>query len=780
MMRYSLPCLLLVTAAVNPAAQVTLVRNGNPQAVIVVPATTQSDDLSSAIRDLQVYIQKMSGAQLPAVYELPANRPAIVLRLGAKGLSEVGYRLRTESNHLLIEGATEAGVVNGIYGLLEDHLGIHWYIPGELGEYVPWRKNITLGAIDEKREPAIPSVTGFGGYQADPPKGAEWRRRNRLAGFTPYVHYHNWEGLIPSSERQSHPEWFALIDGERKWQLCTTHPDVIRIATQRVLEYFERNPQAKTFSLSPNDYGKFCQCERCRALDRKLGVDPFAPGGQFTDRLMVFFNQIAKQVAQRYPDKILCFYAYLTHTEPPLKVKPHPNLMPVICHTPWEFCHAHAITADCASSKRYRQILLRWRELCPHVGIYDYYGHWQWFGQWPLVHTLKIDIPFYAKVGIEHLHSETHDDWWTQPLNIFAAVKLAWNPNTDTDALIRDFCKHLFAESAEPVYRYFTLYEDLMANMPLEAKNHEDWWVYPSAEAMDKGRKLLEEAFRKARSEAVKQRVRKLQLGHHIYTIQWQAATARRASNAIQAWEADIRLIQAVQELQSSGQRDIIDMWLALRESQERGAEAQAYVNLLGNAGYTTTEERERALREAETRGTDFARQLGFITEWQVVGPFPCQPGELNRPDIPVEAVNPSQRFPAPQGEVTWQKVRTDHPFGVVSLREVLSAGNGVSAYAACWVQIPAEPVSLRIGSNDGAAVWLDGRMVLSADVPRGLLLDEDRVSVAGVSGKWHLLLVKVIDYGGKHWNMAVRFTDRAGRPLSVPVRTEPPDENRR
>ncbi len=774
----AVPCwvviLLSAGSASMPADQIVLVRAGKPQAVIVAPLDIQGD-LKAAVEDLCHYIEKMSGARLPVVQDAPSDRTAIVLRTGAPGLSSVGYRLRAQGSHLVIEGAGDAGVVNGIYALLEDHLGVHWYIPGDLGEYVPRRKDIVVRALDETREPAIPSVTGFGGYQADPARGAEWKRRNRLNGFPHYWHSHNWEGLIPSSEVRSHPEWFALISGERKWQLCTTHPEVIRIATGRVLEYFEKNPQARTFSLSPNDYGRFCECERCRALDRQLGVDPFAPGGQFTDRLVVFFNQIAEEVAKRYPDKILCFYAYLTHTEPPRKVKPHPMLMPVICHTPWEFCHAHPITANCAPCTRFRQIVLGWRQMCPRVGIYDYYGHWQWYGQWPIVHTLKVDIPFYAKLGIEHLNSETHDDWWTQPLNIIAAVKLAWNPKLDTDALIRDFCKHLFAESAEPVRRYFTMFEQLMANMPLEARNHEDWWVYPTPEAMERGQQLLEEALRRARSAEVKARVQRLVAGHRVYTVQWEAARARRAGRRVQAMEGDLRFARLVQEMKVRGQNDIIDLWLAEGERRAYAGEAQAILEVLENAGYVSTEAKEEALRRADAEGNSFAKELGFITEWLVVGPFRCQQGELSRQDIPVGAIHPAQSVQTLVGERTWQKASATQPFGVLDFRAIFTGEPWVSAYTACWVQIPGpEPVSLRVGSNDGAAVWLDGKLLLCADVPRGLQVDHDRVSVAGEPGRWHLLVVKVINHANL-WKLAVRFTDLAGRPVRVPVRLSPP-----
>jgi hypothetical protein len=66
------------------AAAVTLVRNGKPAAVIVVPkaALTASPDLkpdkvhdvptvaakvAAAARDLQVYVEKMTGAKLPII-----------------------------------------------------------------------------------------------------------------------------------------------------------------------------------------------------------------------------------------------------------------------------------------------------------------------------------------------------------------------------------------------------------------------------------------------------------------------------------------------------------------------------------------------------------------------------------------------------------------------------------------------------------------------------------------------------------------------------------------
>jgi hypothetical protein len=760
-------------ANLRPAGAVVLAEDGQAKAVIVAPASP-AGDVTAAIDDLRTYVERISGARLSVVASRGAAGGAIVLRSGAAGLSPVGYRLRVQGRDLIIEGATPAGLVNGIYGLLEDHFGVHWYIPGPLGEYVPHTPTLRLDQLDEVREPAISSVTGIGGYPADPPRGAEWARRNRLAGFSPYWHSHNWAYLIPESERERHPEWFALIDGERKDQLCTTNPEVIRIAIARTLDYFAQHPEAKTFSLSPNDSGNFCQCERCRALDRQLEVDPMAPGGQFTDRLVYFFNSIAEAVAKKYPDKILCFYAYVSHTDPPRKVKPLPNLMPVLCHTPWEFCHAHPLSAACAPAKRFREDVVGWRELCPHVGIYDYYGHYAWFGQWPLVHDLREDIPFYARIGVEHLNSETHANWWTQPLNFFVAVRLVWNVRADVDALVHDFCVNLFGPAASPVEQYFARYERAMAGIPLDAyRNDEDWKTYPSPALMEEGEALLAEAGGLAATPEQKERVRKLQLGHQIFVLQWQQARGDQTDDILATTGAQTGLLSALEQLDLSGERDVVDLGLALPPARKLGVETQRYLDILAQAGYDTPEKRATAL-QSDSRA--LSGELGYIGEWLIIGPFSYRPGNMDNAQIPLDRLDPAAQYQAIGGKVGWRRYATENAFGIVDLRQLLSKDPGVAAYAVCWVNLPApRAITLRLGSNDGAAVWLGGKPLLMSDVPRGFAPDIDRVSVTGQQSGWQLLVVKVANHGGR-WKFALRFTTEEGQPIAVPSRVTPPE----
>src|SRR5205085_169015 len=87
--------------------------------------------------------------------------------------------------------------------------------------------------------------------------------------------------------------YFALVAGKRQApQLCTTNLEVIRLSAERALAAFREQPGRQMFSLSPEDVEGFCECERCRALDRELRANP----GVLTDRLVAFWNSIRKDI----------------------------------------------------------------------------------------------------------------------------------------------------------------------------------------------------------------------------------------------------------------------------------------------------------------------------------------------------------------------------------------------------------------------------------------------------------------------------------------------------
>ena len=52
-------------------------------------------------------------------------------------------------------------------------------------------------------------------------------------------------------------------------QLCMTHPGVGEIAGRWANDVLDREPGARIASISADDLGNFCQCERCAATRRQ-------------------------------------------------------------------------------------------------------------------------------------------------------------------------------------------------------------------------------------------------------------------------------------------------------------------------------------------------------------------------------------------------------------------------------------------------------------------------------------------------------------------------------
>lgn len=87
-------------------------------------------------------------------------------------------------------------------------------------------------------------------------------------------------------------------------------------------------------------------------------------------------------------------------------------------------------------------------------------------------------------------------------------------------------------------------------------------------------------------------------------------------------------------------------------------------------------------------------------------------------------------------------------------------------AYAHCYVHSPVfQQGQLRLGSDDGIKVWLNGTHVCTYDVYRGHEFDANAVSVSLQQG-WNTVLVKAADKRSG-FGFSARFTDRGGSDLS-------------
>jgi hypothetical protein len=152
---------------------------------------------------------------------------------------------------------------------------------------------------------------------------------------------------------------------------------------------------------------------------------------------------------------------------------------------------------------------------------------------------------------------------------------------------------------------------------------------------------------------------------------------------------------------------------------------------------------------------------------WQVLGPFPnpdnrnfqvCLPPENEiQLDAPVTWEGKSFR---------WQALpRRFYRDGLVDFDGLYGGQNWVLAYAFTTFHSESEqPAVLRIGSDDGVRVWLNGQLQHSLDTARAAVPDEDMVPVRLRAGR-NALLVKNADRN-LGWGFYLRITDAEGRPL--------------
>ncbi|MBI3921995.1 MAG: hypothetical protein HY318_11310, partial [Armatimonadetes bacterium] len=195
---------LLVSIATGlpaPAAglgRLVLVKDGRPVSSLVL-GDNASPVESHAARELQQYIQKISGAWVPIrkcrdrpvgsriLLGTPTSNSEIkTLKEQMRQLPTLGregFILRRIGTDLVIAGQRSHGVLYGTYTFLEKYLGCRWFFPGEAGEVVPKHPTIALANVLEVGKPSL-AYRGLGvfqtsGHQYDQDI-IDWMARNKF------------------------------------------------------------------------------------------------------------------------------------------------------------------------------------------------------------------------------------------------------------------------------------------------------------------------------------------------------------------------------------------------------------------------------------------------------------------------------------------------------------------------------------------------------------------------------------------------------------------------
>ena len=449
------------------APPLTLAQNGKPAAAILLAADARPG-MSVAADELREHIYEMSDAFLPMGPKAPDDRNRIILRVDealTDELSREGFRLRTSGRDVLIEGGGDAGVLYGVYELLET-LGVRWVLPGPLGDVIPRLDTVRVPELDTSQKPDFAlrwvgrgtwCLRNKGNYSRDPSH----------PGFNiqPGI-YHSQYRLLPHEELfPEHPEYFALYQGERcehrDAKPCTSNPEVVRVVADNMREMLDADPSIDMISLSYTDGSYYCECPDCVALD-----EPDCPHDQERSRrTLLFYNAVAEALARTHPDVKILAGAYHVYNRPPKdrSIEADPHLSVVVCHYT-DYCSMHSVAdATCPRNAEYRKLLDEWSALMPgRLYFYEYY-YTDGFRNMPcfLVPAIRSDIPYFHRQGYGGLYTQ----WghvWTTYLNYYVAARLLWDVDTDVDALLEDLYARFFVEAAEPMSEYYAAYQEAL------------------------------------------------------------------------------------------------------------------------------------------------------------------------------------------------------------------------------------------------------------------------------------------------------------------------------
>lgn len=361
---------------------------------------------------------------------------------------------------------THAGSMLAVYTLLDDHLGVRWFWPGEFGEHVPVNPDATVPALDVRRTPAfeIRSIQlGYFGYhtKAFGDAARKWARRSRLAWVRSAVFGHAWDAAFDLRKGEifkQHPEWFALVNGQRQPpQMCTTNPDVIARMVEHVL-----HGKQDIMNISPSDGGGFCECERCRALDVPGVLAYDKKHVQLSDRIFTYANEVARRVREKNPAKGCGMFAYTFYNSPPVKIaKLEPNLY-------LSFVFQSAAHRDPENLREWRESVAGWQKLGAKMVVREGWGN-HYYHDLPFLHPQQIiaNLAEAHRLGFVAAYGEGSKSFATQAPNFWALTRMMWDPSRDTATVMREFHTSAYGPVAAEMEAYFETYSRALdANWP--------------------------------------------------------------------------------------------------------------------------------------------------------------------------------------------------------------------------------------------------------------------------------------------------------------------------
>ncbi len=519
----------------EPAGEIALAVDGETDYVIVIPAKPTTQEQKAA-EELRKWIGQMTGADYaivsdsaePIPTEISVGRTnrlaATNLAIADADLGDEGYAIALKDQRLFLIGGKKRGPIYAAFAFMEEDLGLRWYTRNDVNR-IPHRPTIRVEIVPRSYVPALQIRDPFWWDAFD----ATWSLRNRTntpraavpeewGGRVNYALFvHSFNRLIPPSQyKQDHPEYFGTN------QPCLTNPDVLRIVTENTLKILREHPNAELISVSQNDGGGYCTCERCQALDQAEG--------SHAGTLIKFVNQVADAVREEFPDVKVSTLAYTYTAILPKTVRPRDNIAIRLCTDTCMWSRPFVSVADDKGpvplewpywdmvddpeKLSFKGFLDDWSAVHDTIHIWDYvinFSHY--LAPMPNMDVVRDNIRYFVDHHVTGILPQANYQTTGSERSFMRAwvtAKLLWDPSRDLWNLMQDFIWGYYGKAAPAIVEYNQLLRSLPKKYDMTKVGGTRYPMdseFLSPQFLARAEAIFDRAMRLAENEEIRRRV---------------------------------------------------------------------------------------------------------------------------------------------------------------------------------------------------------------------------------------------------------------------------------
>lgn len=504
-----------------------LIDDGRILFAICIDPPQDAEAIKGAVAELINHLPK--GVEWESVIPERPDKFRLILHFSPLlELEAEEFRIEATTQTITLMARTPRAMEYAVYYFLENALAIRWLWPGTSGTVIPqirnatwemktvsekpdwhWRQLWLGGAFWKENDPWSAEIR-YGGVSIERlDELALWQKRNRLGGLK-VSDGHRWSQICsPHKYGESHPEYFALIngvrdnhyyDGKHDNQPCTTNPQVVALVVNYICAYFRSRPELEAFSFAINDGEGFCECPACIEFDSNedvnvrsnfdLTVEELSSQKQrekkVTNRMITFANQVAELTAKEFPDKKLLFLLYNSYRSSQT-VSFHHNIIAQFCTRSWA-------NNDKEIAESEEIILKNATKHASMTGIYDYFINGA-AGSFPrgFSRIFADSLRRYHKIGCRYFATQAGLDFSVNGFNYYLASRLLWRTADDVEDILKDYCNSGFGDAASSIYLYHQAFTEVWESSKIDRNSELELVAgefYPSAWRIERAKEL--------------------------------------------------------------------------------------------------------------------------------------------------------------------------------------------------------------------------------------------------------------------------------------------------